>query len=734
MSNGDTTYELASVPKKKMGRTLYVAPDPDAKTRKDLGAEEHFNTLAIVPQYKIELRLGDIDDLFPYPVDVAKTTDTKNLGRKQRLQGLGLFYRPVNHTDSDKCYEVVWDHYKKKLHANLADAAAYTKLKEELQKHVVETGKLPKPDKSVKIRLPGGYRSTHWWTARAPFFKATELIYDMASNRYTHETGFFTANSVLGRLPLVVRVTKKLPDGKWEPAPGVSVYFQLRPPKDIPAHDTTKAPNQQVTAPELRKSKLGTGTRASPQFATGKGPFAYNDKRSKYDYDATDPQGYNAHLDMGGRRKMKNASGDFVVCGKDPDGKDNIFRTEEQKGFNVKHDSRDLPHKDYHAAHEVTPDGEKHKHCVRTTTNDDGEAGVIFQPSRVGGDSYRIRAYVGPSTLESDGTEEDAVVVETGNMIVWRTIHLSRYIRHAASANISNTIYNEMNAYYGGGFTKAEIEDWLLNQDNRIRGGVGLVDCTDMGTTDATFEGLSRQYSKSYCEFVREPQVTLPETLSAVDWAAAMNHAINVAGKLHDDHAVDVPIDARILFFVDPQSPFTFNMHSPVAYDAAGGPGMTVTGVNASAADRNLIWWIFYVVQFEFHKKLARDGFLPGLTLIQGPMGATWDVLGETSLASSGVGVNAGCYLWYGNYLYNDIAEVDRMPYNLSANASHEMGHSLIREHAPGGDAGGAQAAYHDADDVCVMSYEKCEGQYCGQCIGALAGFDTRAAKFQNPT
>src|SRR5205823_2524848 len=93
--------------------------------------------------------------------------------------------------------------------------------------------------------------------------------------------------------------------------------------------------------------------------------------------------------------------------------------------------TRKLPHSPYNVPVNAAAGG-KHLHAVKAKTNDAGEAGVIFTPSRCGGDRYRIRAYLGPDTFKgpgSDGTGMSAVSVETGTLVLWRNMRISRYVQ-----------------------------------------------------------------------------------------------------------------------------------------------------------------------------------------------------------------------------------------------------------------------------------------------------------------
>jgi hypothetical protein len=75
---------------------------------------------------------------------------------------------------------------------------------------------------------------------------------------------------------------------------------------------------------------------------------------------------------------------------------------------------------------EKAPDEAEHPYAVRAKTNDQGRAGVIFMPSRCGGDMYRLRAYIGPEVM---GKRVDGPEVITGAMVVWRNIRIYRYLQ-----------------------------------------------------------------------------------------------------------------------------------------------------------------------------------------------------------------------------------------------------------------------------------------------------------------
>ena len=70
-------------------------------------------------------------------------------------------------------------------------------------------------------------------------------------------------------------------------------------------------------------------------------------------------------------------------------------------------------------------------------------------------------------------------------------------------------------------------------------------------------------------------------------------------------------------------------------------------------------------------------------------------------------------------------------PYSGTANAAHELGHVLVRQHQrPEPNNGDADTHELQATCVCVMSYKGCYGQFCGRCGLALRGWKTKSSTF----
>lgn len=810
---------VSKEPSTKPSTIRSVAPDgPEG----DKYHANHFNTIAVTPDYKISISLGDMDALFKH---AASTKE----GQKERLQVLGMFYRPLGYPEADDCHTVAWKHYKEEISspALKQESKAHDQLEEDVQNDLIwvskngkwDKGRLPEEGEFAKIRLPGGY--TFSSMRNDPI---TEPHYDntfgFGCNRWKLEREFYKRNQALGKVPLEIHVERKIGKGDFEDAPGVAVYFQLITPDDLPAYDDTKKPECQITAPPLRESKMGNKTITNPKVKTGAGPRAYMKKRREYQLDQTtepenkDPQVDNAHALMGGKREMKKDGPNPVICGLDPDfdkdleevekrraiytknlseldskkpgrvahykrmgsddteadqkaqdwvdsqkkstqaglekcdddsishSRENLVPDQKIKGFHIAHDGRALKGKPLEPAQGVEPEGQKFKNCVRVMTNEEGKAGILFQPSRVGGDRYKFRIFLGPSTLASDGTAPDAVKIETGTFVVWRNIRLSRYIRHKgpqSGQQLSPTITQEMKKW--GLFGKSAKK---LVKLSRSDGGLSEIDFGDMGTAHAPYEGPALQYAKAYCEFIVERKARSPEEFTSIktEWMAALKATIDKIKEVKAADPTRVPFNVDALFKFDEadvmKSPFTINMHTPKAHNAdpntADSEKFTLKKHHASKEDREKVQKVFsQIVVATFVGHLSKGGNLPGMTVVQGAEGCIWQTLGETpksDFSTSGVATRMrGCYLWYSDKTYDN-----NFIYSRTSNTCHEMGHCLTILHAPGGtEVKNDSSAHHDLDDVCVMSYLKCEGQHCGRCMGAINGFHTFAAKFKDP-
>src|SRR5258705_423436 len=112
-------------------KRMETLPDYIGHVAPDFGSRKHFNTLVVRPQYRISLRLGAIEELFPNPPNTVA-------GRMERLQVLGMFYFPLGHARARQAFNGlpaaippvrgIWDYFKTRILNAAADAAADTEI------------------------------------------------------------------------------------------------------------------------------------------------------------------------------------------------------------------------------------------------------------------------------------------------------------------------------------------------------------------------------------------------------------------------------------------------------------------------------------------------------------------------------------------------------------------------------------------------------------------------------
>ncbi len=711
-----------------------------AHVASDFDKRAHFNTLRVKPEYRISLRMGDLEELFPQAPGTPE-------GRMERMQVLGLFYFPLEHKKAKDRFPECWKWFKDKILGGKDDAAADKAIQDGLKSRVVSGAATPgwsaaptglpadaadpdnpAPENFAKIRIPGGY-TVQYGGGRSALNKQTKYKGEFAvDSLYDHETFFHKDNPVLGKIPLVAKVEKRLSEGDpWQPAKDVFVHFQLLPAYavDKPVFDPAVAVSAQFQRPPMGDSRGGPADAA----ASG-GPKKQIDKEETGDNPpaADDPQGQNAHHTRGGKRGQGSLTDNTDVADKDK----LIFSVKSFEGFNEK-GKRKLPHKPYPVAEKAKPAGTKHLHAVRAKSNEEGEAGALFMPSRCGGDRYRIRAYIGPPTSPSDGTEVGAVRATTGTFIVWRNIRVSRYVRQEVGAAPDATLLAEATA---APYSVANAGAYLRRagaHDGASHLGLGTVKFADPDAAPGTFMAHPMQFAKAFCEV--ELDTAVPESLTLDEWDKARKLGVADAKKALKKEGINFDLD--VLFCTDVAygavNAVVCNipMRSAEEYNKKVKPSkrMTMTGGSVDPAVRDQIDTLCqnYVLD-GFQRHLTKDGGLPGITLIYGGMGYTWQIL-FTDRGFSGIVQDfRGSFLWYGDNVYTNRVWTagGTFPYDCTSNACHELGHAMFRPHGVAGAAGGAQAAKHDpeADCLCVMSYGQSIGHYCGFSLLTFRGWN----------
>jgi hypothetical protein len=727
-------------------------------------SEKFYNTLVVAPEYRIKLELGKIDDLFLHKADTRK-------GRMERMQVAGLFYFPMNHQKAETALDFGWKYYCDKLGGS--DDA----LKDHIRNFVVDGGKLPPPaddpakpksENFKKLRFPGGY--TYLFCPSYPKFKPnhdTRNAYRLSWTQddiHDAETMCIHDNPVLGAIPLAATVEMRYgADEEWKPAKEVMVYFQLVDPYELPAYDKTKSPLDQLNRPPLRESDMQTAAN------TGVGPAKHvRQAMAKVAETAKDPQKNNCPKAHGGKRESPPKVADTIFeievdLATHMEHKSGTHKKGKRPGFNQAHTNPDLIDKVKEPFFEQPEDaagqGEKYKHAVRAKTNEKGFAGVVFKPSTVGGDRYRIRAFIGPPTLLSDGTDKAAVMVETGTLVVWRSVRVSKMRRlpcTSVAAAIQSDIKKQLDPLVGGlaGIwlgLHAKPEETLkfktgVAKKDKTQVGYADVDVSRTGDASCKYDGFVKQMARSFCELLPDAGADSVTDITAKEWGDALQAAVTFA-KANNTTANAHVIDVDKLVITDKTKVSHSNtfvmipVHTPLVYNSLVATNKLPLQGNKFLNDTggHFDTWFDQCLVNPFIHDLADDGYLPGLVILQVPTISTWHAtanLGDYSIGLS----SRGCIVLSGkdNYPYPNrqglpgagnrqkrdgtTQSKDNMGY--SGLVAHEWGHCLFRDHAPPNPSPG-NITIHDlqADGYCVMSYETTEGDYCGKCVLALQGW-----------
>lgn len=417
---------------------------------------------AVDLEYQLVLRLGDPDDLFS-TADLFQEVS-------ERLQVMGLHNRPIGYHDQVACAMFSLGHAENLFPAlaGLTTAQLRAAMAPLILDYLVEGGALPAPGQFRKIRVPGGFPTIYGSAALEARFDPSQQGTAVAqpfeqymlegSNRFAIEDSYFQANPALGKIPISAHV-KMRPKGSgmpWAAAPaaaGVKVCFKLLDPDPLPAY-----------VPGAVQHAVCGGTSFHNQVTPvplAQRPSHYLLPRiGGYQPDRTgSPERVNAHVDVGGRRGSPNPP----------------FKTTRATNF------QQIP-----ASSIVIRKGE-----VEVVAGDDGLARVMFDPSRIGGDRYKIEAYVG------NNAQGNAVPVRyadtTGTMVRWRTQRVCANVHQPSSATAANLPPE----YSPGG----NLYDAALRQH------VGVLEDIDL-------ERVATEAAKAYVEVIVEPAAMNPVPIS----------------------------------------------------------------------------------------------------------------------------------------------------------------------------------------------------------------------------
>jgi hypothetical protein len=713
------------------------------------------NTLVVAPEYRVKLDLGNIEDLFLHKPD-------SDMGRMERMQVVGLFYFPLHHKKAAEAFKFGWKYYCDVLKGSDDD------LQKRIKNFVVDGSKLPpaaddpespSADNFTKLRFPGGYTCTSHpeWAYFKPNHDKDYELRMLREDVHDAEVMHKQDNPVLGAIPLMAKVeTRYGGTGAWKPAKDVMVYFQLVKPYGLPKYDNGKTPLGQINRPDLRDDDMQTGH-------TGVGPAKHvRQAMEKIKTVGDDPQVDNCPKEHGGKRGLPVADNVFeldVDLATHREQKKGSHKKQKRPGFYQAHSAAGRKDAVKEPFFEPSEDASvKADHAVRAKTNENGHAGVIFKPSTVGGDRYRIRVFVGPPTLESNGTDAAAVAVETGTMVSWRNIRVSK-VRRQPCKSLASSLQKEIKEQMTG-FPPGFEHDLYLQPEETImfltsvtkKDGTPVgypdVDLSPEGDSVSEYKGLVYQMARSFCELeLDQSEKDIVRDLNKDEWDNALNAAARSAKK-NNKTADGFEIDVDELVITD-KSEVNHNnsfvmipVRMPMVYNRlASSKNQLPLDCNDSLDDSNGHFdkWFDEHLVFQFLHEVADRGYLPGLFILQVPTISTWhatQILGDYSLGLQ----SRCCILAWGKDLFpypkrqglpktkkrqkreGTTRDKDNMGY--SALALHEVGHCLFRDHAPP-DPAPKNIAIHDHtnDGYCVMTYLTTEGDFCGKCLLAIQGW-----------
>lgn len=625
------------------------------------------------PPMQVSLQYGQVDKLFP---TIAANTHT-DPGIRARLQAIGFLYEALDGPSIATIASAAWDHFRD-VFSQPTEAGAAAHLKSLVESTILDGNALPAPGAFKKVRLPGTYCITP--ANGDAFFNSPGA--GAHSYRHFEETRIWTANPALGLIPIEAKVEARR-NGRLSPAPaGVKVHFQLIPPDAVPATEAAPAPRATSVTGSVNSGSTFNMTGHPNQYVTT--------EKARNPGAAPDPQAQNAHNSVGGKRGNAAAGADHLV---------NVWETGTQHG-------------DFHSGAPALNTGvaSSHANAVMVETNAAGFADGILMPSWVGGDCYKVRAFLDPVCMNaSNGTEGFAVKAETGTMVVWRILRFSRYLRWDYPAGVAT-------APTMGPLPTFDISGFIASE-----------------------------YKKSWMDVTVEPAATAPRAITEAEWRAGMRAAKAAVQARIASGSVTLtqPYNIAALFREVNQTAAIENVLSRAQYDAAiptfpprPGGWQTATG---DASYRNNMAVLFHAIREEFLEHFTKNA-LSGVTIFQSPVISTLFFDPATPggpYDNSGWGDNRrGCWVLFGQNAYT--GPTAGMPYDHNANALHETGHVLYGVHqytraAQVNSSTGGNFDEHDYHDLCIMGYMRCQADFCGRCLLNHAGWDTRPMPANSP-
>lgn len=450
-------------------------------------------------EYQITLEMGNVEDLFS-PPGVP--------GLRQRLQVLGLFSHPLSHPEVDACTQFSARYAAQLLGLNRGNI--WAGLKQQIEQYLVTGGVLPLTGAFAKLRLPKFRLLESQFRLKALFHDDQGVrpvgVNGQQTDYEAHALGpepnavdqlYFAANRALGKIPLVATVKRRFKNSpvSWdlaEPAAGAEVIFKLIKPDPLPPYGPSQA--------TLAGATTDFAGVSAPDLA-GKPDALFKTKVEDYQRaDTSSPVPKNVHSDMGGTR----GTNDFTHGG--------VFRDVDVPNFTP------IPPVSTTAISD-------HRYSAMRTADGNGLVKLVFAPSTVGGDQYRIRAYVRHPRPNVDGSTPGPDVYETGTMVRWRTVRASRYLRMDPPANQSEMPAELLAAarQYTSGVTPpgltAEEQILLQREISCVHKKEHARICPNCllrhgSQPPIDFASLGNEMAKAYCELAFEPGANAPQSAS----------------------------------------------------------------------------------------------------------------------------------------------------------------------------------------------------------------------------
>lgn len=430
-----------------------------------------------------------------------------------------------------------------------------------------------------------------------------------------------------------------------------------------------------VLAPKAwGKRKLVWDWEDVPEDTSGLNARAKTYVRDSVDYDRakTKPKGDNGHADRGGKRSANGKPEVLLPLG----------------GFTARAGAKRV----------WALFGEPAKSGA-----DEGQSCVIFQPSRLAGDAFRLKVYFEPDPSK-DLDVETALAApfewESGTFTIWREIHVSAYKKKKAtiaSYNHGTLAANFVPAFMevvdktGGHATTMPKASYDADFNAAIATYPDLVKKHAIDPTASQYDATEAAVAfRSYADFKASLVVEEEAKLIAAGTAAP---------------AARTQAQATVATFLTAQS----LQSAPLYANKCNQWGLNI----AIAGCKNML------------------GPSPGITLLQFNRCHNQEGLATTKYN----GVAPSGMVGSGRYKQAFIQFALGSSYSGGSNSleqtvSHEIGHHLFLPHraSPSKTPAGHQPDAHDAADAhCMMTYNySAPREFCGLCLLRMRGWDHR--------